>query len=306
MLIALSLPSPLFEDVVDRDPVLALPLLERGLLQNFDPAEWTDQEALASVTDELISALDHETKMFGDSRYCSLTGFHWGQAMGNEGYRRLTEKLVNTGLVRHNDSTGLFLMPEDLRRHILLMWFKVLATAAAPRNIRIHPVAELAVTDDLLDQYFHHSSGPRFLNQMATGSYFLHDMAALYLDLSTVPLDEILDFRAQHGVQYRAYLADLLAYVERAAREYDPAFHATREEVIIDQWNELERLTRKTFSKRAGVAALSLLASVWSGSRGDPLGAILAGMTALLALPEMPSPPPQFAYLFTVRNELSR
>ena len=78
--LTLALPSDLAAEVIERDPVLAGPLAERGLLVNFDPVTTLD----GATAEQLARALTACVKQFPDrvlrGEPQNITGAHWGAA----------------------------------------------------------------------------------------------------------------------------------------------------------------------------------------------------------------------------------
>jgi hypothetical protein len=130
------------------------------------------------------------------------------------------------------------------------------------------------------------------------------DLETVSVDLSRVPLDEVLEFRAQHGSEFRAYARNLRSFVaelaslpigERDARICD------RQEELADAAHELRRTARRRWIRPLGKAGLALAGAVWNAATGDPIGALVSGGGGLLEAPES-RPVSAYSYLFRVER----
>ena len=109
------------------------------------------------------------------------------------------------------------------------------------------------------------------------------DLCNVGVDLSAVPLDEVLSFREQNGRHYRAYargLRELLATLGQADPTERPRILHERATDIQDQASDLRRASRAAFGTRMATLLVSLAGAAWTVHTGDPVGAILAGASA--------------------------
>lgn len=114
------------------------------------------------------------------------------------------------------------------------------------------------------------------------------DLAAIGVDLSAVPLDEILEFREQHGSEYRSYARDLRATLHELsalpASEHEQVLQ-DRREALTDSARALGDRSRSWWHKPASLT-LGLGGAAWTLKTGDPLGALVSAAGAGLgALP---------------------
>lgn len=98
------------------------------------------------------------------------------------------------------------------------------------------------------------------------------------MDLSLVPLDEVLDYRQENKDLYRRYARNVRAFV----RDISTLPVPQRQESLKDRQDELADLAndlRKTSGsawKRPASFKLSGAGAVWTAASGDPLGALFA------------------------------
>ena len=134
------------------------------------------------------------------------------------------------------------------------------------------------------------------------------DLEQVTLDLSTVPLDEVLDFRRQHGKQHRAYARDLrhlvrdLTLLDQTQR--DEAL-LDRREALADAADDLRRLTRKSWRRPLPTFGLGLAGSAVTLASGNSIGAGITVASALLGLRWQAEPGSAYTYLFQAQAQLS-
>lgn len=133
------------------------------------------------------------------------------------------------------------------------------------------------------------------------------DLEQVTLDLAPVPLDEVLDFRRQHGDQHRAYARDLRSFVRDAAtltrQDREQAF-LDRREALADAADELRRLARTSWRRPLATFGLGIAGSAVTLASGNALGAGLAAASALLGLRRQADPASAYTYLFQAQQHL--
>jgi len=111
-------------------------------------------------------------------------------------------------------------------------------------------------------------------------------------------LDEVLDFRRQHGAQHRAYARDLRQFVRDLAsldhHARDQAF-ADRREALADTADQLRRLARTSWRRPLATFGLGIAGSAVALAHGNPIAAGLTRRSTAGASP--PSRPRQRLHL---------
>jgi hypothetical protein len=319
--LTLALPADLAAEVVDRDPVLATPLVERGLLVNFDPVATLGAdlaEQLAAVLTECVVHLPYKIRW---GLHAELGSFHWGgstnAAVGLE--RALAQRGLISPAARH----GLYNMAPDARLLILVLFAQALRFQLETQGIALHLATDDSeAVDDLtagLRLYF--STDALITDRSTAGNYYaqfksLPDVISPYqlnsdlqdvgVDLSAVPLDEVLAFRSENYQHYRAYikgLRELLTVQTHVDRTERQRLLHERSIEIQDQAAELRRLSRKAFGARMATLLVSISGSAWTLRTGDPIGAMLAGAAAgLQAVPVEGETVTAYSYLIKARD----
>src|SRR5205823_15093644 len=135
------------------------------------------------------------------------------------------------------------------------------------------------------------------------------DLEQVTLDLSTVPLTDVLEFREQYGADYRAYMRSLRQFMYNlrglSGVEFRQAFQDRRDE-LADNADRLRRVARRHWRKSLPLFALSLFGAALRTHFGDALGAAESAGEAAdrLSSPELPDT--AYSYLFKAEKLLSK
>lgn len=133
------------------------------------------------------------------------------------------------------------------------------------------------------------------------GHVVVSDLQQVSFDLSTIPLDEVLDFRAQHGEAYRAYARDLRSFV-RGVSTADPADResafADRREALGDAAAELNRHMRSAWRRPMASFGLGIGGAAVALVAGNPVPAGIGFASALLGFKRQADPSSAYTYLF--------
>ncbi|WP_410596164.1 hypothetical protein [Amycolatopsis sp. lyj-23] len=303
--LALLVPEYMRERPLLTDPALAQPLAEQGLLHLLSPEVLVDQstaEALTDLLDKIISSgvfddLDRETA-FAELSHSRLGG------TADAGLTEIVlEQLRERGLARHTEDGVSIPLHPVVRAFVLVVLPQLLRAPAEASGYALQPVSansrSLRALLDTLD-----------LEVLPTAGHIVaFDLEQVTFDLSSVPLDEVLDFRRQHGAQHRAYARNPRQFVRELASldiaEHERAF-ADRREALADVADELRRLARKSWRRPLASFGIAIAGSAVTHATGNPVGAALGAAGALLGLRRQADPSSAYSYLFQAQNRLSR
>lgn len=134
------------------------------------------------------------------------------------------------------------------------------------------------------------------------------DLQHVALDLASVPLDEVLGFRSEHGDEYRAYMRKLRQFLVELAAIADPLDRARaiadRDEELADEAHRLRDALERSYRRPLAGFALGIAGSAWTVATQDPIGGALAAAGLLL----MGIPPTNertaYSYLFSAEKTL--
>jgi hypothetical protein len=138
------------------------------------------------------------------------------------------------------------------------------------------------------------------------------DLAQVGVDLSAVPLDEVLGFRADYGAEYRRYSGD----VRRFALELSLMGGADQRSALMERREELkdraERLRRvglTAFARQTVIFGFGCAGAAWTLVHGhDPLGAafIAGAATAGITKSDPEAIGAAYTYILRAEAELAR
>lgn len=131
------------------------------------------------------------------------------------------------------------------------------------------------------------------------------DLQTVAVDLSAVPLDEVLAFRSERREMHRRYVRSARTFARELSLLPEPdraAALSDRQEELEELANDLKRVARAAW-KRPASFALGLAGATWRYHMGDPIGAILvAGALALGAAASSSTETGAFSYLFAAHE----
>jgi hypothetical protein len=296
--IAMALPPDLATETIGRNEVLAVPLFDKGLLINFDPNDVLDYDSATSLIEALRTLVQSVEldRFMSSGEEMSITASHWARERAPEVARLFESELIERGLMRDAGAGDLVWLPPEIRLLVLVLFAQALRGRLLDRDVDIHPVtdsSELASNmRNLLGRPDFSDSGnivtPGWQGEWSDymdPQQVERDLLDVGVDLSAVPLDEVLDFRRENGMHYRAYASALHQFLVTSAALH-PAERkrilAERSEQIRDQAAELRRISRRAFSVNTGMVAISLVGV--AAVLGNPLPAVLALVMAVLPM----------------------
>lgn len=257
------------------DPVLAAPLRDRGLLHYLIADQAVDKQA----TEELATALTH---FIASGAFDSLardgTEFH-AISMSRMGYygdrglaEMLFEELESRGLARRSkDGVSIPLHPA-VRHLILVLLAQILRPRGPAMGLDLWPATDQFRIVRALTEFLDLPEAP------SAGRVVAFDLQAVSVNLSSVPLDEVLAFRSEHRAAHQKYARAVRGF----ARELSLMPEAERKAAFTDRQSEIEDLAsdlrrnaRRAWRQPASFA-LGLAGAAWTFSSGNPIGALLA------------------------------
>lgn len=302
--IAILLPRYMRGRERSADPVLAGPLRDHGLLDLLEPETFVDQNmgaALAADVERLIDAgafdeLDRRVYF----QELSRSRMGWGADVGLA--KDLIRKLKKRGLAKKSED-GVSVPLHPVVRTVILVLLSQLARKRGHQlGLDLHPV-----TSD-------HRAAHGVLRTLSlpstpsAGHIVAFDLETMGVDLSSVPLDEILSFRSQHGTEFRAYATELrrlVALLGPLPEEERARLLADRREEMVDRAEDLRRrLTQAwTHIQPVGSIGLGVVGAAWL-SEGDLPAAVYAFATGIVGA-AIPQPEiGAYSYMYNLRNSI--
>ena len=303
--VAILLPRYMYGRHTSADPELAGPLEERGLLKVLRPSDWIDDDMAHELATAMVDALTNGA--FDDlepaQHYQPLSMSRMGYSADVELAEFLVTELRERDLARPSqDGVSVPLHP-TVRHAILVLLAQMSRKAGAKRGIAVHPTSSPEFGGRMVETL---SGDP--LSSRA--EVFASDLAQVALNLESVPLDDVLQFRAEHCDAYQAYRRDLLGFMADWANTSDgterAAMFAERAEKVSDASHGLQHTAKGAFG-RLPSWSLGLVGGVWSAAQTDLAGALISAIGTVVGVARerrAASTASVYSYLFEARREL--
>jgi len=302
--IALLVPNYMSERPFIEDPALAEALADQGLLRILSPETLVDSEitqSLADLFERLFSAGAFD-RLDRNRPLLALSGSRLGLTADPAVMTPLLDELTARGLANHSQDGVSVPIHEDIRALVLATLGQLLRRPGEALGYSLQPLGQ----------------EPRFVRALmntldsapmpTAGRVVTSDLAEVTLDLTSVPLEDVLEFRAEHGKAYRAYARDLRAFVRDVANvdagEVDSAF-ADRRDALKDAADELHRLARTAWRRPMAGFSLGISGAALGLATGNPVGAGIAFAGGLLGLKRQADPGSAYIYLFEAHRRWS-
>jgi len=294
--VALLVPAYMQDRPEETDPALVVGLRDEGLLTILEPEEMVDAsaaKALGKALGDLLDAgyLDDMAEQLMGSISYSRLGF----TAEPELLATILDELRARSLAGESqDGMSVPIHPE-VRNLILTLLSQILRAAGAERGLNLAPATDQRRLHQGLVGLLDSPSLP------SAGHVFTLDAQAVGVDLSSVGLDEILEFRADHGQEFRAYARGLRGAVAEIATADEPeqraAIISDREQELAETARTLAGISTARWKEPAGFM-LGLGGAAWSSLAADPLGTALEILgLGIAALPHRPPRPDAFSYI---------
>ncbi len=258
------------------DPVLAEPLEDRGLLEVLEPTQWIDHDMatkLANVVNGLLASGVFDD-LPRDVHFHELSQSRMGYGADVDLAESLVSELRARGLAKPSEDGVSVPLQPTVRTTILVILAQLARATGDKQNLSIHPATnDKRALQDLLDTLA--------MERMPSRDRLIAlDLEPVSFDLDSVPLDDLLQFRAEHRDAHRAYMRDLRGFMSELAEvhplEEREALLLERRQELADAAHDLQRSTRRALGKNLPSWSLGIAGTAWSATTGDPIGMVLA------------------------------
>ncbi|HEV2758756.1 MAG TPA: hypothetical protein VGV86_04220, partial [Acidimicrobiales bacterium] len=260
------------------DPHLCASLAERGLLQFVDP-----RNVAASHFEAIVGGTLHRVAMENEERWLAAAAAgDWHIEVP-----RLQGRFPGPVLVKTNELSS----PRDpgsLELFKLLAQEGLLFSDESTGDEAVLVPGRVSVTNSILAQAVRASAGQqgRLIELVATrrdearvfsailedavenvgaSDVVMSDLSAVTLNFCQVCLDDILDFRARHRSEFRAYVLALQALLASAPASRDLA---DRRATLVDEAHRLVELQRRRWTTLGGAVSLGIAGAAWTLASG--------------------------------------
>jgi hypothetical protein len=296
--IALLVPEYMRDRPYEMDPSLVAGLQEHDLLHILEPESLMDREAaeaLATSLGDVIAsgALDDLPNPDRVYEELSMSRMGWVADAGLAGM--LIEELEARSLARPSQDGVSIPMHPFVRNLVLVLLAQLLRPAGRRAGFDLCPATDRPSLHTGLTELLQ-------LPALETEAHVVDlDLQVVGVNLASVPLDEVLEFRSEHASSYGTYARDVRKLMRELAsipaQERDGALDDRAAE-IAERARRLQDASRRWWKRPAGVV-LGLAGAAWTVTTGDILGGLLAGGAGgLTALPEGSADAEAFSYLF--------
>jgi hypothetical protein len=303
--VALLVPEYLRDKPFRNDPVMAEPLQDQGLLHILEPETFIDQPSTERLTQIMVDLITSGAfdRLDRRPRFHELSYSRLGGAVDSSLADLVLEALQERGLARASEDGVSIPMHPLVRATVLVLLAQILREPGRRRGLALQPVTD---RQDVLDGLL---STLRLPQLPSAGRVIALDREQVSLNLASVPLDEVLEFRATHGPQHRAYMRHLREFLVELAGldELDRArAFVDRREELADAADDLRRRARRYWRKPLAGFGLGVAGAAWSAHQGDYPASLIQLGAGLLSLQGMPDTGSAYSYLFTAQRRLSR
>ena len=286
--IAMLIPKYMADEASFDDYPIVSALKEHGLFNVVRPEEAvgpSETERLRKALGEVIESggLDHLIRASredaGSSHFGSLSMSRLGYDGDSELAEEILRELKERGLARDSEDGVSIPMHRTVRTLILVLLAQIVKGTA--KDARLCPVTDRW---DLVYALGEIVSAP-VTPSPSVGDIVSFDLGVVGVDLGTVPMDEILDFRTQNYTAHRDYRQSILKFSQELslmdAEDREVALERRQEELDAKA-RDLRRINWKAWRKRATFAFTATAAALVYDEE-NPLPALLAAFAATLS-----------------------
>lgn len=303
--IAILLPDYMRGREVVADPALAGPLEDRQLLRVLEPEWFVDEGTTQKLTD-LVAALI-EGGAFDDlgrtGRFAQLSMSRMGYAAIAETAHKVYAALAERGLARETEDGVSIPMHPEVRALYLIILAQLAREVGARHQLDLHPVTNGRGAEEAFKAFLE-------LEPMPTrGQVVSFDLEIVSVDLEQVPLDEVLQFKAENQGGHRKYMQNLRTFAEDMSK----LNAVDRQRAIRDRKADLEEEARDLRQRSlqawkrptaVGGFALGLTGAGISMATGSVVPGIVGALIAALGMAPGAQSATAYSYLFKAARQL--
>ena len=305
--VALLVPEYMKERPEQFVPEIATPLLDANLLHLLKPEKMVDKatteklaEALTNIiTSGVLDSLATEQTRYHELSYSRLGGY------GDAGLAQMIiEKLKARGLARDSEDGVSVPLHPKVRLLVLVLLSQILPLQGANFGLALEPATDRLEWVEALREFF------SLLSLPSTGNVVATDIETVGVDLSLVPLDEVLSFRIEHREDYRAYrraVKKFVRYLSLLPEDDRAAELDDRINEIKDHAEALNLQSQKAWSARLESFGFGITGVIWSSISGDLIGLIHGLISTIVGIPKSePVDYCSYSYLFQAANRYAK
>jgi hypothetical protein len=303
--IAILLPDYMRGRHLVADPTLAEPLEDRKLLRVLEPEWFVDETTTAELAD-IVEAL------IKNGAFDQLpTGEHYAElSMSRMGFRaikkvaeRISDELQTRGLAAETKDGVSIPMHPVVRSTYLLVLAQLARDTGKRHQLDLHPTTNGAHASEAFERFLSLEPMP------SRGQVVALDLEVVSIDLDDVPLDDVLEYRAENVDAHRRYMQNLRQFAfDLSLMEPDDKARALadRRADLQDEARDLRMRATEAWRSAKSVTGfgLGLTGAAWSLAMGKPVPAVLTALGAGVAMLPSKASGSAYSYLFNAKRAL--
>ena len=279
--VALLVPDYMRDRPEEIDRPIAVGLKDKGLLEIIEPETAVDSSAteqLASAMTDIVASGVLDELGNEESAFHEISMSRLGAYGDRKLYKMILEALKQRGLARESEDGVSIPMHPRVRSLVLVLLSQILRPYGSTINANLSPATDLGPMVEALSELLSQGIEP------SSGSVVEFDLNTVTVDLASVPIDEVLDFRQQNLDAHKFYMLSVRKFAMELSRmplEERQVSFALRQAELDALAGDLRNRARKAWKKSSSFgltlagSALSVLTAPFDSV--IKLAATLAG-----------------------------
>jgi hypothetical protein len=303
--IAILLPEYMRGRHIQADPSLAEPLEDHELLRVLEPEWFVDEPTARKATEVVTTLVDSGAfdSLPKDGGFAELSMSRMGYGIADELARKAHNSLFQRGLAAETQDGVSIPMHRTIRALYLVILAQLARETGSRHGLDLQPVTNVGSVTSAFTGFLELDPMP------SKGQVVSFDLQVVTVDLTRIPLDEVLHFRDENRQAHRAYMQNLRAFASELSMlsiaERERAFNERRTE-LQEQAHDLHRRSWQAWRSPRAITGLGLTGAAWSIKTGNPIPAVLSTIGAGLGMLPSPADGNAYSYLFRASQDLQR
>jgi len=279
------------------------PLMEAGLLHILDPDDVIDHEVATALTEFVLEIATSDERELLRNPHSALLRRNWRRPRALTPEERAASEMVWEEMRRRGYASRIrYDNSIYLNRGAWAVILAFLAQALRPAG-RSLGLDLLPATDNpnLLDGFRTVFYRARRDPAISVADVVTFDLEQVALDLTDVPIDDLLEFRQQYGGEYQRYSSSIRTFAHEVALtpEVDRGalLQDRRNELAADA-DELMHIARTWWRQPVASVSIGLAGAVLAGTHGDWSAATLSLLSGIVGAAGRPDHSTAYSYLF--------
>jgi hypothetical protein len=283
------------------------PLEEAGLLHILDPDDVIDQNAATALTEFVLEiATSDERELLRDplsAHSRALLGSQWRRPRALTSGERAASEMVweemrrrgYASRVRSDDSIYL---EKDAWAAVLAFLAQALRPAGRSLGLDLLPATDNPM---LLSGFHTVLNRARRAPEVSLADVVAFDLEQVALDLSGVPIVDLLEFRQQYGAEYQRYASNIRTFAHEVAstpRMDQGALLRSRRNEMAEEADRLVHIARTWWRQPIASISVGLAGTILAGTQRDWGSATLSFLSGMVGASGRNDRTSVYSYLF--------